>query len=278
MTRKRWWQVIDRTTGEVVPAGQWSVIAETGTGGRRGDRARGIRYTVNFLVYQTWDTTSMYNHIQNNWTTPPVISVDPYHPETLGSPDGVLRQAGWRSTTIPRWCGSPRWPSISASTPTRTRSTSSATGPATRTPISVAALEDFEKRFGYALTAEDFVDQGYYNATYRVPSKGYRDWMTFIQDFTVGVRQGAGGQGARGGQEGRDLLGRPLDRGGVLSSLLPAHRDRHQHRRGARTGWRCGAWPTRPGRRRRRSGSIRTSFPTCFTRGATRPASRGTTG
>ena len=27
--------------------------------------------------------------------------------------------------------------------------------------------------------------QGYYNATYRVPGKAYRDWMTFIQDFTV---------------------------------------------------------------------------------------------
>jgi 1,3-beta-galactosyl-N-acetylhexosamine phosphorylase len=51
--------------------------------------------------------------------------------------------------------------------------------------VCIEALGDFEKRFGYALTAEDFVDQGFYNATYRIPSKAYRDWMAFIQDFTV---------------------------------------------------------------------------------------------
>jgi len=51
--------------------------------------------------------------------------------------------------------------------------------------ITVEALQDFEKQYGYALTSEDFVDQGYYNATHRVPSKKYRDWMQFIHEFVI---------------------------------------------------------------------------------------------
>ena len=51
--------------------------------------------------------------------------------------------------------------------------------------MSIEALQDFESEYGYALTAEDFVDQGYYNATGRVPSERYLDWMAFIQRFVM---------------------------------------------------------------------------------------------
>ena len=47
----------------------------------------------------------------------------------------------------------------------RTPWTSSATGRATRTRSACQALEDFAKEYGYRLRSEDFVDQGYYNAT-----------------------------------------------------------------------------------------------------------------
>ena len=39
-------------------------------------------YTVNFLACVIWDTTSMYNHVTNQWDRPHVISVDPYHRPT----------------------------------------------------------------------------------------------------------------------------------------------------------------------------------------------------
>jgi len=45
------------------------------------------------------------------------------------------------------------------------------------------ALDDFYKKYGYKLTAEDFVRQGKYNATHRVPSKKKRDWMDFIGEY-----------------------------------------------------------------------------------------------
>ena len=63
--------------------------------------------------------------------------------------------------------------------------TSSAIGPATRTPSACSALEDFAKEHGYRLRSEDFVDQGYYNAACRVPSERYLDWMNFIHRFVV---------------------------------------------------------------------------------------------
>ena len=51
--------------------------------------------------------------------------------------------------------------------------------------ISIPALEDFAREYGYRLRSEDIVDQGYYNNTARVPSQAYRDWMEFIQRFVI---------------------------------------------------------------------------------------------
>ncbi|NWK55919.1 1,3-beta-galactosyl-N-acetylhexosamine phosphorylase [Verrucomicrobiaceae bacterium N1E253] len=180
---KRWWQVIDRTTGEIVPAEKWSVDNESGIVTVTGI-APWHSYTVNVLVYLTWDTTSMYNHIQNNWTTPKVISVDPYHQETWDHLMGFFDS--WidshKDTDVVRLTTFAYHFCVD-SDENAVDKFRDWTG--YQDTISIPALEDFEKRFGYALTAEDFVDDGYYNATYRVPTKAYRDWMTFIQDFTV---------------------------------------------------------------------------------------------
>jgi 1,3-beta-galactosyl-N-acetylhexosamine phosphorylase len=51
--------------------------------------------------------------------------------------------------------------------------------------VSILALEDFEKQYGYRLRPEYIVDQGYYNATYKIPTHQYRDWMVFIHKFVL---------------------------------------------------------------------------------------------
>ena len=66
----RWWEVIDRTTNQVVDPWEW-----------RLDRNRHLlilehaeefhEYTVSFLVYAIWDPTQMYNHITNDWKNKP---------------------------------------------------------------------------------------------------------------------------------------------------------------------------------------------------------------
>jgi 1,3-beta-galactosyl-N-acetylhexosamine phosphorylase len=177
------WEVIDRTTGELVPAARWSFEAVTGL-----VRLRGIQpfhvYTVNFLVFQIWDTTSMYNHLTNQWDKPHVISVDPYHPacwdHLMGLFDRFLDEHPHtdvvRLTTL-------AYHFAVDSDQDAVDKFRDWTG--YQDTLSVLALEDFAREHGYRLRAEDFVDQGYYNAACRVPSRGYRDWMAFIHRFVV---------------------------------------------------------------------------------------------
>ncbi|WP_291245227.1 1,3-beta-galactosyl-N-acetylhexosamine phosphorylase N-terminal domain-containing protein, partial [Fournierella sp.] len=61
---KRWWEVIDRTTGEVVPVEQWSYNETTGCVEITGCAAF-HDYTVSFLAYLIWDPVHMYNAVTN---------------------------------------------------------------------------------------------------------------------------------------------------------------------------------------------------------------------
>ena len=62
---KRWWEVIDRTTGESVPADQWEY--------NEAQQRVTIttvpfhEYTVSFLAYIMWDPVHMYNAVTNSW-------------------------------------------------------------------------------------------------------------------------------------------------------------------------------------------------------------------
>lgn len=67
---KKWWEVIDRTTGEVVPVSCWEVDQEKDLVTIK-DAAPFHEYTVSFFVYAIWDPTQMYNHITNNWGDKP---------------------------------------------------------------------------------------------------------------------------------------------------------------------------------------------------------------
>lgn len=51
--------------------------------------------------------------------------------------------------------------------------------------VSVPALEAFEAEYGYRLTPEDFVDAGYYNSPFRVPTRAFRDWISFQHRFVT---------------------------------------------------------------------------------------------
>ena len=61
---RRWWEVIDRTTGEVLSADTWRyedghVIIDA--------PAAYHEYTVSFLCYLIWDPVHMYNAVVNDW-------------------------------------------------------------------------------------------------------------------------------------------------------------------------------------------------------------------
>ncbi|MBY7142853.1 1,3-beta-galactosyl-N-acetylhexosamine phosphorylase [Virgibacillus sp. NKC19-3] len=181
---KKWWEVIDRTTGNVIDPASWEVIQQDNQLLIR-DAEPWHEYTVSFLAYMKWDPTQMYNHITNNWGDKPhEIPFDarqPYSQQFIRdylqkwlkeNPDtDVVRFTTffYHFTLIFNHLGKEKfvdWFGYGAS-------------------VSVAALEAFEKERGYRLRPEHIVDQGYYNTSFRVPSKPYLDYIDFIQQFVA---------------------------------------------------------------------------------------------
>ncbi|AUJ23395.1 1,3-beta-galactosyl-N-acetylhexosamine phosphorylase [Virgibacillus dokdonensis] len=181
---KRWWEVIDRTTGEVVSPDYWQVDEATNCVTMK-QVEQWHEYTVSFLAYMKWDPTQMYNHITNDWgDTPHDIPFDVRQPHSNQYVKAYLQQwlkenpdtdvvrfttFFYHFTLIFNDLGKEKfvdWFGYGAS-------------------VSVAALEAFEKEKGYRLRPEDIVDKGYYNTTFRIPSQAYLDYIDFIQQFVA---------------------------------------------------------------------------------------------
>lgn len=179
---KKWWEVIDRTTQEVVPADCWELDE---------DRHQVLiskaepfhDYTVSFLVYAIWDPTQMYNHITNNWGDKPhEIPFDVRQAASGEFAREYLIQ--WLkdnpSTDVVRFTTFFYHFTLVFNNQAKEKFVDWFGYGAT---VSVKALEEFEKEYGYALRPEDIVDNGYYNSTFRVPTDAYLDYMDFIQRF-----------------------------------------------------------------------------------------------
>ena len=176
---KRWWEVIDRTTGEVVPTDQWKYDAETEE--VEIESIKYHQYTVSFLAFLIWDPVHMYNFITNDWKDAPhQLTYDVRQPKTQeyvkkkmkkwceDNPDiDVVRFTTFfhqftlifdelKREKYVEWFG------YSAS-------------------VSPYILEKFEKWAGYKFRPEFIVDQGYHNSIFRVPSKEFKDFIEFQQ-------------------------------------------------------------------------------------------------
>lgn len=180
----RWWEVIDRTNGKVVPAEEWSLDKESNTVTiLRADLFH--EYTVSFLVFAIWDPTQMYNHITNNWGDKPhEIPFDVRQAEAGRFAREYLIQ--WLKdnpeTDVVRFTTFFYHFTLVFNSNAKEKFVDWFGYGAT---VSVKALEEFESEYGYALRPEDIVDNGYYNTTFRVPTRQYRDYMDFIQRFVA---------------------------------------------------------------------------------------------
>ena len=173
----RWWEVIDRSTGEVVPVADWTY-----------DEAKGEvtvktvpfhDYTVSFLAYIMWDPVHMYNAVVNEWKdVEHQITFDVRQPKTHAYTLDRLRKFieehpyvnVLRFTTFfhqftlmfdelarEKYVD---WYGYSAS-------------------VSPYILKQFEQEVGYPFRPEYIIDEGYYNNQYRVPSKEFQDFQAF---------------------------------------------------------------------------------------------------
>ena len=181
---KKWWEVIDRTTGEVVPVSCWEVDQEKDLVTIK-DAAPFHEYTVSFFVYAIWVPTQMYNHITNNWGDKPHdIPFDVRQANSGAFAKDYLKQ--WLidnpDTDVVRFTTFFYHFTLVFNDQAKEKFVDWFGYGAT---VSIKALEEFEQEYGYALRPEDIVDNGYYNSTFRVPTRAYRDYMDFIQRFVA---------------------------------------------------------------------------------------------
>ena len=175
---RRWWEVIDRTTGEAVSTEEWSYDEKNGNVVIRPAKEF-HEYTVSFLAYIMWDPVHMYNAVVNDWKdVEPQITFDVRQPATrahsmdrlrrfLDSHDyvNVVRFTTFfhQFTLIFDEMAREKyvdWFGYSAS-------------------VSPYILEQFEQEVGYKFRPEFIIDQGYMNNTYRIPSKEFKDFQAF---------------------------------------------------------------------------------------------------
>ena len=181
---KRWWEVMDRTTGQAVDPDFWDVDKENHVVTVK-EAAAFHEYTVSFLVYAIWDPTQMYNHITNDWGDKPhEIPFDVRQPASGAFAREYLIQ--WLKdnpdTDVVRFTTFFYHFTLVFNDNAKEKFVDWFGYGAT---VSVKALEEFEKEYGYRLRPEDIVDNGYYNSTFRVPTKQYLDYMDFIQRFVA---------------------------------------------------------------------------------------------
>ncbi len=179
----RFWEVIDRTTGQVVPTSRWRYDFEAGT--VTIDTVPWHSYTATFLAFQIWDAVGLYNHLTNDWGDKPHdMPYDVYNPRTRAyildflkawlkdnpRPDVVRFTTFFYQFTLiydnhqrekfVEWFG------YSGS-------------------VNPRLLEDFEQEYGYSLRPEDIVRAGSHNGSFLPPTKPFLDYMDFVQRFVT---------------------------------------------------------------------------------------------
>ena len=175
---KRWWEVMDRTTGEPLDPSAWRWDEQSGS--VIIDEPEDFHdYSVSFLAYLIWDPVHMYNAVTNGWTNfEHQITFDVRQPKTHKFTMERLRRfiAEHPYVNVIRYTTFFHqftlvfdelkrekyvdWYGYSAS-------------------VSPYILEQFEREVGYRFRPEFIIDQGYYNNQYRVPTKEYKDFMAF---------------------------------------------------------------------------------------------------
>lgn len=178
-----YWQVWDRTADTLLPAEAWQWDGQAVT---IPAPAPYHTYTVSFLAYRLWEEINMYNHVTNHWQSEHLMPVDPR------TPAAQVYLKGW----LNRWCEEHSNTNVVRFTSMfynfvwiwgsdeRNRSLFSDWGSYDFT-VSEKALTDFAAEYGYALTAEDFINKGSLQVTHMPPSAHKRDYMAFTQRFVA---------------------------------------------------------------------------------------------
>lgn len=181
----KYWQVYDRTNNELIPPEHWSYDRQTQTVTISGVQPW-HKYTVSFLAYRIWEEISMYNYTTNHWDKEHLMQIDPRYPETQ---EYLL---SW----MKNWCESHPDTNVVRFTSMfynfvwiwgsheKKRNLFTDWGSYDFT-VSDRALDEFALKYGYSLTAEDFINQRKLHVTHMPADQHKLDWMEFINDFVI---------------------------------------------------------------------------------------------
>ncbi len=179
------WEVIDRTTGELIT--DWTVDQASHTVTVK-NAVRMHEYTVTFMARVTWHPVQIYNYLTNNWTCEKQLTYDPAFPATKE----------YIKEHMQKWCDeNPETDVVRFTTFLyqfalifnqlgKEKFVEWFGYAQTANPV---LMDAFEKETGIHLRAEDFVDGGCYNNAFRIPTGKFLQYMEFIEKFvskTVG--------------------------------------------------------------------------------------------
>ena len=175
------WQVYDRTTGEEVA--REKLRADENSGVVTIDGAAPFHeYTVTFLARVTWHPVQIYNYLTNEWTCEKQLTYDPAFPATKEYVKRHMRE--WceqnPETDVVRFTTFLYQFTLIFNDLGKEKQVEWFGYAQTANPILIA---DFEKESGIALSAEDFVDSGYYNNCFRTPTEKFKKYMDFVERF-----------------------------------------------------------------------------------------------
>ncbi|HHY10399.1 MAG TPA: 1,3-beta-galactosyl-N-acetylhexosamine phosphorylase, partial [Firmicutes bacterium] len=203
---KKWWEVIDRTGGEVVDAKNWEVNKADETVVVHG-AVPFHEYTVTFLAYVIWDPTQMYNHLTNNWgDVEHDIPFDVRKPKSRQFIHDYLDKwlAENEETDVVRFTTFFYHFTLVFNEEAREKYVDWFGYSAS---VSVEALEAFEEEKGYRLRPEDIVTAGYHNNPFICPTPKFRDFLDFQQKFVAQEAKKLVKKVQRAGKEAMMFLG-----------------------------------------------------------------------
>lgn len=173
------WEVYDRTVGKKIdtfeskPESDVVVISNA---------VKFHEYTVTFLARITWHPVQIYNYLTNEWTCEKQLTYDPAFPNTKQYVKDHMRKWCQQNpdTDVVRFTTFLYQFTLVFNNLGKEKQVEWFGYAQTANPIHI---ENFYKQTGIRLTAEDFVDNGYYNNQFRTPSKKFKKYVDFISKF-----------------------------------------------------------------------------------------------
>lgn len=172
------WQVYDRTTNKKVES------FKINNGRVEFETTPYHEYSVDFYVRITWHPVQIYNYLTNNWTCEKQLAYDPAYPNTKEYVKQYLQN--WldenKDIDVVRFTTFLYQFTLAFNSNGKEKMVNwFGYGLAASTPL----LEGFKKETGLEMEAEDFISNGQYDSTFKLPSEKWKKYTDYVGRFVT---------------------------------------------------------------------------------------------